>query len=426
MQNVFISNKAHLYLFVDGDTITPGPYSYHNSWFRDQAYMVTALDKMGFTGEAERILLHYPARQAKDGYFLSQEGEWDSNGEALWTYYEHYLYTRNKSFIDTIFESAYKGLLWIKKNREKSTGLLPAGYSAEHFGPNDTFYWDNFWSLAGISGFIEIAGELDREREKTEAVALFEEYKKAVFDSIDKTVEKFGYPIIPSSPNRGIDSSIIGAISALYPLRLVTPRDERLTGTLRVIRKKYQKHHAFFHRVIHSGYNVYLTAQLAECYLFRKSSRVLPILQWIMNNISHTGCFPEAIHPLTGGGCMGDGHHGWACADLLHLIRNLLFFEEEGGIAITPVIFHRWMEAGETIKVENAPSLFGKINFTIESKSDRIVLSLSPTYTVKPKHIEFSIPFSIQKALVDGKEVRYESSSTVRFRPDTQEVSVYR
>ncbi|MBN2532813.1 MAG: hypothetical protein JXB88_07980 [Spirochaetales bacterium] len=426
LQNTFNGNMAHLYLFIDNDVITPGPFTYHHEWFRDTAYMATALDKMGFHKETEKILLNFYKNQRNDGYFVSQEGEWDSNGQAIWTYYQHYLYTRDKDFLKKIYEPALKGYKWIKNNRVKKNGLLPPGYSAEHFGPNDTFYWDNFWSLAGIQGFRVIAGELGKEKDAAEAGKVFDEYKKAVVASIDSAQKRFPIPIIPSSPNRDIDSSIIGSICALYPLRLLPPRDEKLTGTLQVLRKRYQQDIGFFHRVIHSGYNVYLTLQIAECYLYRRSSRVLPILQWVIDNIAGTGSFPEAIHPVTKGGCMGDGHHGWACAELLHLIRNILFFEDDEGLIITPVIYHRWMEAGEFIEVKNGPSYFGRINFTIESCSDRIILHLDNDYTVPPGYIEFSIPFFIQKVLIDGKETDINSGSTFQFHPFAKKVVVFR
>ncbi len=426
LKNTFYSNKAHLYLFVDDNIITPGPYTYHQEYFRDAAYSVTTLDKLGYSAEAERILLNYPTRQRGDGYFLSQEGEWDSNGQALWTYHQHYLYTRNREFLDKIYPSAIEGFEWIKKNREKKHGLLPAGYSAEHFGPNDYFYWDNFWSLAGLRGLIEIAEILGKKKDVLEITAEYADYEKAVFQSIDKANEKFPFPIIPSSPNRNIDSSLIGSICALFPLRILPARDPRITGTLRLIREKYQKDQAFFHRVIHSGYNVYLTAQLAECYLFRRSPRMLPILQWIMNNISRTGTFPEAIHPLTGGGCMGDGHHGWAAADLLSLVRNILFFEEDNGLVITPVLYHRWMEAGEVMEVKKAASYFGEINFRIESRPDQIELHLNNKYFKKPEFIEFSVPFSAKKALAGNKEIQPYTGSRFRFSSDVEKVIVYR
>ena len=271
-----------------------------------------------------------------------------------------------------------------------------------------------------------LARELGREKLALEAEELFTDYWKAVFSSIEDVRRRFETPVIPPSPHRSLDSSLIGSICALYPLRLLEPKDPRMTGTLRIIRQKYQQNWAFFHRVIHSGYNVYLTAQLAECYLFRKSSRVLPILQWILNNITTTGTFPEAIHPVTGGGCMGDGHHAWACADLLNLLRNIIFFEEDDRLVITPIIYHRWFEAGESIVCTNAPSYFGTVNLTIEGHTKEIHLSLSPEFSHPPTAIEFSVPFPMTKALVDGKESTRIAGNTLSLPASARDVVIYR
>jgi len=145
-----------------------------------------------------------------------------------------------------------------------------------------------------------------------------------------------------------------------------------------------------------------------------------------MDNISHTAAFPEAIHPVTGGGCMGDGHHAWASADLINLLRNLIFFEQEGTLVITPIIYHRWFEPGETIVCSNAPSYFGTLNITIQALSDRIHLSLDCDYHMPPHSIEFSVPFAISKAYADGKKLKHPVRSTVKFPAGTREAEVYR
>ena len=65
LKNIFLINKCHLYLFIDDNIITPGPYTYHQEYFRDAAYTVTALEKMGYHKEAEHILLNYPNRHGQ-------------------------------------------------------------------------------------------------------------------------------------------------------------------------------------------------------------------------------------------------------------------------------------------------------------------------------------------------------------------------
>ncbi len=64
--------------------VYPGPYTYKRFWFRDAAFILHAMLAVGLHARARRTIERFWARQTHAGYFLSQEGEWDSNGEALW------------------------------------------------------------------------------------------------------------------------------------------------------------------------------------------------------------------------------------------------------------------------------------------------------------------------------------------------------
>src|SRR3989338_5900722 len=182
LMNAFISNKLFLRVFDDGKIITPGNLDYHSHWFRDSAYMITALEKMGYHESAQEKLMHYPDFQKRDGYFCSHKGEWDSNGEAIWTMVEHYKMTNNMNFLLSVYPSIRKGVSWIKRMRLKETdsrrtaGLLPPGFSAEHLGPNDYYYWDNFWSVAGINAAAYAAEALKIERDKGDYDSLSMDY----------------------------------------------------------------------------------------------------------------------------------------------------------------------------------------------------------------------------------------------------------
>ncbi|MCI0475787.1 MAG: hypothetical protein L0Y55_06030, partial [Anaerolineales bacterium] len=89
LQAAFDANKAFLLLLADGDTITPGPFTYHQFWFRDAAYLLNAFDKLGYHAEARAVIEKFPRRLQKDGYLRATEGEWDSNGAAIWAMVEH-------------------------------------------------------------------------------------------------------------------------------------------------------------------------------------------------------------------------------------------------------------------------------------------------------------------------------------------------
>jgi hypothetical protein len=142
--------------------MTPGALTYSLCWIRDSAFMIHALDKLGFHDQAREKLLDLSGRQEKDGYFVSQEGEWDSNGLVIWAVLEHFKLTGDKQFLSDIYPAVARGAEWIEHKRRGTTGkpsshsgLLPAGISAEHLGPTDHYYWDNCMELLLRLAFLE-------------------------------------------------------------------------------------------------------------------------------------------------------------------------------------------------------------------------------------------------------------------------------
>ena len=77
--------------------------------------------------------------------------------------------------------------------------------------------------------------------------------------------------------------------------------------------------------MIHSGYNVYLSVQVAQC-MFRlgEVGKARRILKEVLRRRSELWTYPEALHPRSGGGVMGDGYHGWAFAEILLLLREFV------------------------------------------------------------------------------------------------------
>ena len=75
------------------------------------------------------------ARQLKNGYFRSQEGEWDANGEVLWILRRFHEIT-GRPLPGEWQEPVRKGARWIENKRlsdstdQPHAGLLPAGFSA--------------------------------------------------------------------------------------------------------------------------------------------------------------------------------------------------------------------------------------------------------------------------------------------------------
>jgi hypothetical protein len=124
----------------------------------------------GLSERAARALDRFFPRQTARGYFRSQEGEWDANGEVLWILQRFCELTAGvpgRDWAGPVTRAAH----WIMRKRlggdteTPCAGLMPAGFSAEHLGPNDHYYWDDFWSIAGLRSAERMLFVLGREKQ---------------------------------------------------------------------------------------------------------------------------------------------------------------------------------------------------------------------------------------------------------------------
>lgn len=337
-----------LILLSPGD-IYPGPYTYRRFWFRDACLIAHALLCMGQHAVCRRALDRFPQRQTSRGYYLSQEGEWDSNGQVLWIY-DRFEQLTGESISDACYSGVAKAIDWIRKKRvvAKGTrvdGLLPAGFSAEHFGPNDHYYWDDFWAIGGLEAASRLCTRHGDQRLAEKAASLAAEMRQSVESSFQASPAFQLHGSIPASPNRRMDSGAVGALVADYPLQLFDQGDERVRSSVDWIVDNCFVDDAFFQDMIHSGLNVYLTLDVAQSLLRLGDGRWLDYFDRCADLASPTGQWPEAIHPLTMGGCMGDGQHAWAAAEWIMLARNAMIREENGGLVIGSGLVDDWIPA---------------------------------------------------------------------------------
>ncbi|MFO7602280.1 MAG: hypothetical protein R6X06_00530 [Gammaproteobacteria bacterium] len=351
------------------DDVYPGPYTYKRFWFRDAAFIIHALLCAGLTRRATRALARFPERQTVLGYFRSQEGEWDSNGEVLWILQRYFDLTGQRPSADW-HDPITRGARWIMRKRladdldAAHAGLLPAGFSAEHLGPNDYYYWDDFWSIAGLQAAAAMCEDTDvgAHEEFTHAA---EQFTAAVDRSLATCAQRLDRPAMPASPYRRLDAGAIGSLAIGYPAQLCAPDDPRLLDCVEFLLERCFVNGAFYQDMIHSGLNAYLTLHVAQVLLRAGDPRYLELMDTVAELASPTGQWPEAIHPQTGGGCMGDGHHVWATAEWVLMLRNCFVREEGARLILCAGVPARWLAHNTPIRFGPAPTTFGTVTLSI-------------------------------------------------------------
>ncbi len=374
-----------------------GPYTYKRFWFRDAAFILHAMLCVGLVDRAERVLRQFAQRQTRGGYFLSQEGEWDSNGEALWIM-QRFRELSGRQLGHEQLESIRKGARWIIRKRLPNklkfahAGLLPAGFSAEHPGPNDYYYWDDFWSIAGLQSAANLMDDLNDADSAAEFRATAADLASAIERSLSATAERRDRPGIPASPYRRMDGGAIGSIVAGYPLQLWTPDNRRLLDTANFLINECFVDGGFFQDMIHSGINLYLTLHVAQVLLRAGDPRALDLMHTVAGLASPTGQWPEAIHPRTRGGCMGDGQHVWAAAEWLMMMRNCFVREEAETLILLSGIPVHWLETQKPVSFGPAPTSFGNISISLMSNEKEVFVSWNAKWRSSEPQLEIRLP----------------------------------
>ncbi|MCO6439748.1 MAG: hypothetical protein J5I81_01415 [Nitrococcus mobilis] len=351
--------------------VYPGPYTYKRFWFRDAAFIINALLAAGLFTRAERALSRFPQRQnPATGYFHSQEGEWDSNGQALWSL-RRYRDLTGRALPESWLRSVRKGARWIVRKRlpegrgELHDGLLPAGFSAEHLGPNDYYYWDDFWAVAGLRAAASLCEDSAEPADAARFSAEAEAVERAIARCLQRDEQRLGRPAMPASPYRRLDPGAVGSLAVGYPLQACPGDDRRLLGTVEYLLEKCMVNGGFFQDMVHSGINAYLTLHIAQVLLRAGDVRCVSLLDTVAALASRTGQWPEAIHPRTLGGCMGDGQHVWAAAEWIMMIRNGFVREEGERLVLAGGLPRRWLDSGERLAFGPAPTRFGTVRVSV-------------------------------------------------------------
>lgn len=377
--------------------VYPGPYTYKHFWFRDAVLICYAMLCSGLTEKVEKIIEVFWKRQTITGYFHSQDGEWDSNGQVLWLLHKFCLLT-NRPPKPEWLAPIRNAVRWIQKKRVPPkpgllhSGLFPAGFSAEHLGPSDFYYWDDFW---GAEGLASAAWLLEKYGEKEEARKIKQEsrnFMTSIEESLKKVSRVLGSAAMPASPYRRMDAGAVGSVVAGYPLRLWEENDARLLETVNYLKENCFLDGGFFHDIAHSGINPYLTLHVAQVFLRAGNPEYYPALQAIARLATSTGQWPEAIHPQTRGGCMGDGQHIWASAEWIMMMRNLFVREEAGRLILASGIPEEWLKEKNTLKWGPAATEFGKVGVEIQCGEKEISVRWEALWFAEEPAVEIRLP----------------------------------
>ncbi len=122
--------------------------------------------------------------------------------------------------------------------------------------------------------------------------------------------------------------------------------------------------------------------------------RFRSLVEAVARLASPTGQWPEAIHPQTKGGCMGDGQHVWAAAEWIMMLRNCLLYEQVSPprLVIGMGAWPQWLEQQRRLSIGPAPTRWGSVQLCIDPAGASVEVHWHADWFRASPEIEVKLP----------------------------------
>jgi hypothetical protein len=349
----------------------------------DTSQLAIALDRQGLSAEAARLLLGYVDRQGLDGSFSEETQRVDAASAWLHAVGEHVRLTGSAELaratvgpVATAAHHRQRRRLSRRARRAGEPPLLPLGTGPSWVEPTEASYHDALWAWRGLADaafVLDAAGQPDAAEE---VGGFADALGTAIALAVAADLERLGTPVPPGGPGGRPGFATVGTVVALAealaaPGAAPAGLTESLAAGCRALAPGEHGSGSVWHRPGNAGASPRLTAGLARAEVLAglESSRRA---RWLLDTGAPLWRWPELVHPRTGGGCAGEGHHGAATAAVLDLIRSTVVVEAGAGLWVLPAVPPDWY--GQPVEAHGVPTAHGHLSFAVRWHGERPAL----------------------------------------------------
>jgi hypothetical protein len=393
---------------------------YHAFYLRDSADFIRMYDTSSYPDMGRQVINFFATRQQPDGNFLSQPGQYDGWGQALWSYGEHYRMTHDKAFAAEVYPRVVHAVEWFEKaTASDPMHLMPATdvRDNEYIAGHLTGY--NFLALDGLQAAELLAHDLGHTDDEKRFHLLETTLRANFMKQLDAITAKTG-GYIPPALDGNMGGTDWGNLLSLTPEKQLAPEDPRVTATLRATQQKYAEGLITYRQPDQGVYlHHYLTIKntLTELIRGEQQQAIREFYAETMHTSSTNAGFEYSIRPWGDRDFSGNlAPHGWFAAEYRNLLRNMMVREEGTTLHLLSAVSPDWVGAGKEIKVERAATYFGTIGFDLTMPTETsAVLTLAPQFNAGygPKKILVHLPWFVEVSslAVDGRAVTLSGGS---------------
>jgi hypothetical protein len=403
---------------------------YHRFYLRDSSDIVHMYDLTGYPQTASQVLAFYPSKQGADGNFLSQPGQFDGWGQTLWIYAEHYRFTHDEQFANSVFPAVMRAIGWFEKaTAADPMHVMPATDVRDNeFVPGHLTGY-NFLALDGLDGALYLAKSLGKTEDAKRIEADRATFRKNFMAVLDRVTAKTRGYIPPDLDENGLGTDW-GNLLSITPMPQLALNDPRIMETLKVVRAKYQEGITTYSRPDQGQFlHHYLTIKntLTSITIGDQENAVRELYGELLHTSATQAGFEYAIRPWGDRDFRGNlNPHGWFASEYRSMLRYMFVREMNDDLHLLSVVSPAWMGAGRHLNVQNVPTYFGRVGFSLSMPDENsATLSLNADFKNPPKKIIVHVPwfYALDSAEADGVKLN-GSGNSLSIPASTKIVSI--
>lgn len=368
-------------------------FQYNAFWLRDASFIARSYEVLGRADMADEVISSFFEWQRDDGNFLSQGGQYDGWGQALWAIGQHFLMTNNRKFAEAAFPRIELAIDWLRQVRKRDVyNLVPETTPGDNEAITGHVTGHSIWALTGIRYAATLAEQLGRNDRAGEWRELYDDYLEAFSARLDVVLERTDGYIPPGLDEVGGEDW--GNLKIAFLGEVLPPDHPAVEKTMEVARSKFREGLMTYYQALYLHH--YLTFRISHTAMMQ--DRQLTVLEDLYNVLVHTGSthtgFETKMVPWANRDFgFNMAPHGWYGAEYIIFIRNMLVREEGDALHLFSVISPAWIKEGSTLGVEDAPTLFGKVTALLTCDTDSTAtIRFAPRFTRAPGRILLHLP----------------------------------
>jgi len=352
-----------------------GPFHYRDVWLRDGARAIQALALCGHTKVARELTRGMLAFQWPQGAFLSQRGQLDGTGQALWLMDQALMRPAPDDSVAHFASAALAAWEWLARQRTAGRETGTAFGTMMPFGdPNDAelaraqLVGNDAWALAGYAA----AARLLRASGEIAAAAAIEDSLSHYRDDFERALARTGRPDLPPAWQPvGRDW---GNLAAGYPCMVLPARDARLFALADRVWASAGGAGLTWYGT-RDSLHYYLGADLGTWALLAgRGAQADSVLEALLHWRTASGGAGE-LFTREGEFGVNLPPHATSAAALVTLVRNSLVFDEGDTLRLTLGARTSWWRGA---RIAHAPTRWGKLDFDFRQEGNAAEWRWSP------------------------------------------------